>query len=131
MIYGKDAFDGLRILEYLMSDEIGVFNEQIDEQLEKRAAVEQELAASGRLGCSRCDTIRCRYRCRCTRTAFWADYGAEEVPLDYVDPYIKQVVLLRSQWQFRKGRLSDAECGELLESEVGPIFERLKVQCDE
>ena len=60
MIYGKDAFDGLRILEYLMSDEIGVFNEQIDERLEKRVAVEQELAASEWLGCSRCDTIRCR-----------------------------------------------------------------------
>ena len=54
MIYGKDAFDGLRILEYLMSDEIGVFNEQIDERLEKRVAVEQELAASEWLGCSRC-----------------------------------------------------------------------------
>ena len=44
--YGKDAFDGLRVCEHLVSGRIGAIDEEIDARLAKRAAAEETVARS-------------------------------------------------------------------------------------
>ncbi len=62
---------------------------------------------------------------------FWGSRVVDLVRLDDVYPFINKVALYRGQWQFKKGRLSDAEFEAQVRDEVEPLFERFKAQCRE
>ena len=52
-----------------------------------------------------------------------------DIDLDQIYPFINPVALFRTQWQFKKGKMSDADYQAKLEDTVYPIYERLKKQC--
>lgn len=54
----------------------------------------------------------------------------ESVPLQQIYSFINRVALFRGQWQFKRGRLSDAAYAALIEEQVDPLFNRLCRECD-
>ena len=59
---------------------------------------------------------------------FWGTRVVKGIPLREVYPFINEVALFRGQWQYQKGKRSDAEYAEFVEAEVRPVFRRLQEQ---
>ncbi|MCK9518296.1 MAG: methionine synthase [Dehalococcoidia bacterium] len=57
---------------------------------------------------------------------FWGSRVVRGIPLRDIYPYINEVALFRGQWQYQKGKRSDAEYSAFVESEVLPVFRRLQ-----
>jgi len=62
---------------------------------------------------------------------FWGDRVVKGIPIEEVYPFINEVALFRGQWQFKKGKKSDAEYQAQLEDEIRPLFARMKRECAE
>jgi 5-methyltetrahydrofolate--homocysteine methyltransferase len=59
---------------------------------------------------------------------FWGSRVVRGLPLRDIFPFVNDVALFRAQWQYQKGKRSDAEYAELVENEVMPVFRRLQEQ---
>jgi len=55
----------------------------------------------------------------------------EEVPLAEVWPYLNEIALFRSQWQFRQKKMSHEEYARLIEETVRPLLAEWKRRCEE
>ncbi len=129
LLYGKDAFEGLRIMD-------GITGGRLDEltaEIEGRAArytdaVEspadmQETSANGVSAVRRDVDVPV--------APFFGSRFVEDISLDEVFAYINPVALFRVQWQFRRGKRSKAAFEQEIEEQAVPIFERLKARCVE
>jgi len=145
--YGKDAFDGLRIMDYLTTDRMQVLEEEVNERLGKRKAVDEKLAAieskkaeSAAGGATSVAPAGTPATTTIQRSQVATDINVPAAPflgtrvidtigLDDIYPFINKVALYRGQWQFKKGAKSDADYQAMIEDEVDPIFDRLSKQC--
>ncbi|MGE5596967.1 MAG: dihydropteroate synthase [Hyphomicrobiales bacterium] len=57
---------------------------------------------------------------------FWGSRVVRGLPLRDIYPYINEIALFRGQWQYQKGKRSDAEYAAFIENEVRPVFRRLQ-----
>jgi len=136
--YGKDAFDGLRIMNHLATGKAPTLDEEIEQRVHKRDAVEQKLqrqAGAQASGGATATAIAARARSAVSREVivpqppFWGERVVESIDIQDVYPFVNKVALYRGQWQFKKGSRSDAEYQAMLEDQVEPIFARLMKQC--
>jgi len=151
LYYGKDAFEGLRLMDFLSTGRGPEIDKEIEERLGKRAAAEETIAkAKAREGAkeevktpvavgagggggspespARSDVAP---DVSIPTAPFWGSRIVEGIDLDEVYPFINPVALFRGQWQFKKGAMSDPEYQAMLEDKVYPIFERYKARCKE
>ena len=135
--HGRDAFEGLRIMDHLVGGELDTLDEEIEQRLAKRADAEEKYAAS-KAKKEQADTDTAtleRVRndvatdTKVPAAPFFGDRLADDVALDSVLPYVNRVALYRGQWQFKKGKLSDEEYAQQIKDEVDPIFDRLAERC--
>jgi 5-methyltetrahydrofolate--homocysteine methyltransferase len=128
VFYGKDAFEGLRIMDSISTGKLQDLNGEIEARLTKRAEVEKKVAAkpAATATLTRSQVAR---DVRVPKPPFLGDRVVQSIPLDEIYAYINKVALYRGQWQFKQGRLSDADFQAQLEHEVEPIFRRLAQQC--
>jgi 5-methyltetrahydrofolate--homocysteine methyltransferase len=160
--YGRDAFEGLRLMDHIMQNDFESLDQEVAERLEKRARAEEQIAksksrkaqesverasrpssgdgvadyADGRDArptgepalavAQRSDVAR---DIDIPEAPFWGSRVIEGIRLDDVYPYINKVALYRGQWQFKKGRKSDADYERQIQDEVDPIFERFCAMC--
>lgn len=147
--YGKDAFEGLRTMDCIVSARQDTLNEEIDSRLAKRTAADEVISRSRADAAKRVEAFEAskaqgaavgvqviersdtRTDVPVPRAPFW---GARVVPAGTVDlaqifPFINKVALYRGQWQFKQGAMSDDDFEAQLEDTVGPIFARLKERC--
>lgn len=139
LFYGLDAFEGLRVMDEIMANNLDGLNNEIDERLEKRAEVDRKIAerdaakaqreAAGGVAVLEKTRSDVATDIAVPAPPFWGDRVIEDIKLDDVYPYINKIALFRGQWQFKKARLSAEEYEAMLEDKVEPIFERLKAQC--
>ncbi len=134
VFYGKDAFEGLRTMDRIMSGQTAELLREIEERQGKRSKAEELIlearkerasdtpreVSSGRSDVSATVAI--------PRPPFWGTRVVKEIDLDEVYPFINPVALFRGQWQVKKGALNDAEYDALIEDEIAPTFEALKEQ---
>ncbi len=142
-LYGKDAFDGLRVMDHLTTGRLGVLDGEIAERLGKRSAAEQTILKSrieklsdvNRDGAepSKRQGVKVRssvaIEVPVPTPPFFGSRIVSGLDLDDIYPFINPVALFRGQWQVKKGALSDTDYDALLEDKITPIFERLKKQC--
>jgi len=57
---------------------------------------------------------------------FWGSRVVRGIPLRDIFPWINEVALFRGQWQYQKGKRSDAEYEAFLDNEVRPVFRRMQ-----
>ncbi len=136
--FGRDAFEGLRVMDCLMGGKSSALEAEIEERLGKRAKAE-EVVARSRAANAESDSgggvaveaapAGVRSLDSIPAAPFWGDRVVESIDLDEVYPFINTVALFRGQWQFKKGAKSDAEYERQIEEQVEPLFERLKNQC--
>ena len=141
--HGRDAFEGLRIMDCMNAGRLGEIDHEIDARLDKRAAVDEKLAAlesqtQARLAgeatssaTATAERLRSNVRTDVPIPAapFLGDRVIDQIDLDDIYPFVNKVALYRGQWQFKKGKQSDDDYDAQLEEEVNPLFERLKEQC--
>ena len=132
--YGRDAFEGLRLMDLIKTGREGELNHEIDERLGKRAAVEERIAAQARPDGVESAEPEGTGPTVSTDVAvppapFWGSRVVDGIRLEDVLPFVNRVALYRGQWQFKKGRKTDEEFERQLADEVDPIFERFAQQC--
>ncbi|MBX3362009.1 MAG: dihydropteroate synthase [Phycisphaeraceae bacterium] len=144
--YAKDAFDGLRTMEHLVSGKSDVLAHEVALRLEKRSKAEEmivytraaKLAAANRTtGEAARSSIATHAPIRSTvrsdipvpHAPFFGSRVVTGIDLDDVYPFLNPVALLRGQWQVKKGALSDSEYEHLVEDEFKPILEDQRRRC--
>jgi 5-methyltetrahydrofolate--homocysteine methyltransferase len=151
-LYGKDAFDGLRLMDHIVAGKLDALAGEIDQRQGKRSKAEEMInetrrkraaasagddgsagatadsAAVGLTEPVRSD-VAVLDDTRIPRPPFWGSRVVTDIPLDSIYPFINPIALFRGQWQVKKGALSDTDYEHMLEDKIQPIFERLKKQC--
>ncbi len=141
--YGKDAFDGLRIMDHVVGGKSDTLAREIEERQGKRSRAEELIvktraeklaAANATQSSSSTQSSVLSAQSLVSRSIpipappFWGTRVVTDIDLDDVYPFINTVALFRGQWQVKKGAASDAEYEAMLEDKVVPVFERLKNQ---
>ena len=164
LYYGRDAFEGLRVMDMIATGKETELNAEIDERLAKRAAADEKIkeaeapaeapagvepkpgsgdgagdtvgaaaavAEAGGGGAAVAEKVRSDVATDVEVPAppFWGHRLVENIKLDDVYPFINLTALFKGQWQFKKGKMSDADFQAQLEDEVEPKFESLKAWC--
>jgi 5-methyltetrahydrofolate--homocysteine methyltransferase len=142
--HGTDAFEGLRLMDYIVADRFDELDAEIDGRQDKRATQQEKVAElkaradadaerttrSGGREASGIATLPARSKTPNLDTVptapFWGDRLVQDIPLDQVYPFINEAALFKTQWQFTRGNKSSAEYDQQLEDEVRPIYERYK-----
>lgn len=147
VFFGRDAFEGLRLMDMITTGKADALDTEIAERLTKRAETDERVERSRltklaeanapgsdrRAGGAAATATRVRSDVRTDvevpAAPFWGSRVVEGVDLGAVYPFVNKVALFRGQWQFKKGRKSDEEYERQIADEVEPIFARLQAQC--
>jgi 5-methyltetrahydrofolate--homocysteine methyltransferase len=145
--YGRDAFDGLRTMDMIVTGRESELDTEIDERQAKRSAAEDTINQSriARLaaanvtedGKSPAPANHSGSRIRSEvaidtpvpKAPFIGSRVVTDLDLTHIYPFINPIALFRGQWQVKKGAMSEAEYDALLEDKIIPIFESLKAKC--
>ena len=133
LYYGRDAFEALAVCDKLVAGDLNEVDATIDARLEKRREVEAKVQAGRKDRIEKSGTSEPEQVATIAvpEVPFYGSKVVTEFDLDNIFPYINTTALFRGQWGFRKGALSADEFVELENDVIKPIFERLKVQCQE
>jgi 5-methyltetrahydrofolate--homocysteine methyltransferase len=142
LFYGKDAFEGLRVMDHVATGKIAEILVQTGEAPERAqarckggggggAAVVEAATAAADAAVSTDDfTISGIRRDVAVPTLpFYGSRVVKDIPVDAVFPYIDEVALFRGQWQFKSGAMPRDEFRQWTESHVRPIYNRIKQKC--
>ncbi len=129
LLYGKDAFEGLRIMD-------GIADGRLDEltaEIEARAAryTQPDGEPAGEQDPPPPDAPAAQRDADVPAAPFFGSRVVDDIAMEEVFAYINPVALFRVQWQFRRGKRSKADFEREIEEKAVPIFERLKARCIE
>ncbi|MGD9692637.1 MAG: methionine synthase [Phycisphaerales bacterium] len=142
--FGKDAFEGLRVMDHIVTGRTHTLDEEIRARLDKRAAAEETISRSrarredeleeARKSAPAATALQTAPRSVSPATSiptapFWGSRLVDNISLDLVYPFINTVALFRGQWQFKKGAMNEADYQRQIDEQVTPLFERLKKSC--
>jgi len=133
LYYGKDAFEGLKVMSALVEDRLAEIDGEIDQRVSKRARVESTAQVGQEGGTATAvevvvDDVPSVVDDVVDRPVppFWGDRLVEDISLDEIYPFVNTVSLFRGQWGFRKRALSMEEYERSVRETAEPTFERLK-----
>ncbi|MEO1130674.1 MAG: vitamin B12 dependent-methionine synthase activation domain-containing protein [Planctomycetota bacterium] len=138
LLYGKDAFEGLRTMDLLAEGQLAQLHEEIEERQSKRASAQEAIAKASAKPEPASDggtAVATRVRSEVAtdvavpEAPFWGDRLIESISLDDIYPFINPTALFKGQWQFKKGKRSTAEYDAQMQEEILPLFESLKARC--
>jgi len=140
LYYGKDAFEGLAIMDRLRSGRASEIEVQVQERLAKRASAmekvgacsTQPVAAGGGSGGDRGDGIRSDVarEIDVISPPFFGSKVVERVALKEVFSLINPTALYAVQWQMKRGQRSKAEYEAMLDESARPVFKRLCAEAE-
>ncbi|MEM9373791.1 MAG: methionine synthase, partial [Planctomycetota bacterium] len=138
LYYGKDAFEGLAIMDRIGSGATAEIDAQIEERVAKRAAALERVAAGdvpvnpGSRGsddrAARSDVAR---NVDVPTPPFWGSKVVDSVPLKDVLSMINPTALFAVQWQMKRGQLSKTEYEALLDEKARSVFRRLCIEAEQ
>jgi 5-methyltetrahydrofolate--homocysteine methyltransferase len=135
LFYGKDAFDGLRTMDLIVSGRADELRREIETRRARRSRAEEVIVRSRdeRRSAGTPDPWGARSDVAddvpVPVPPFWGTRVVTDIDLEEVYAYLNTVALFRGQWQIRKGALSDAEYDALLRNRFVPVLEELKARC--
>lgn len=126
LFYGKDAFEGLKIMEELISDADG----KLTRNTKNSVKAVQETASQKKLAEQAAKKLfyvesAVKKNILIPQVPFWGVRLEESLPVAPIFEYINKNALFKAQWQFRKGKLSKEEYAKLEEEEILPAWERM------
>jgi 5-methyltetrahydrofolate--homocysteine methyltransferase len=143
LFYGKDAFEGLRVMDHVATGNVTDMLIQTGEDPQRAgqrckggaaaAAPSEQTAApeSQREIASSADYVISGIRRDAPVPAlpFYGSRVVKDIPPDAVFPYVDEVALFRGQWQFKSGVMPRDDFRKWTESHVRPIYNRIKQKC--
>lgn len=145
LLYGKDAFDGLRIMDHIAAGKVGVLEDEIAERQSKRAEAREAkgldaerpgdsrsampAGEGGSAGLATLTRSDVRRDVSVPVAPFFGSRVVAGLKLDDIYPFINPVALYRVQWQFRQGKRSKAEYEAEIAEKAEPILAGLKTRC--
>ncbi len=145
LFYGKDAFEGLKVMDYLCTgrtQEIlmatGESRGQADTQGGNKPASanapDAQQATPTTTAATPATSLHyapsdIRHDNPVPALPFYGSRVVTDIPLDTIYPYIDEVALFRGQWQFKSGTMSRDEFRRWTQETVQPIFTRIKNKC--
>ena len=142
LYYGKDAFEGLAIMDRLRSGKAAEIDAQVSERQAKRAAaLEKAAAAKESAGGAavavggggdddtpgRSDVER---GLEVPSAPFFGSKVVEGISLKEIFGLINPTALFAVQWQLKRGTRSKAEYEAMLEEQAVPVFKRLCAEAE-
>jgi 5-methyltetrahydrofolate--homocysteine methyltransferase len=148
VFHGKDAFEGLRLMDYIATGRADELNAEVDarnieregkqakiDALKAKATTTPGQAANGAAASAAVIDAPAIQRSSAVTLdvdipdpPFWGDRVVEDIDLDAVYAYINTNALFKTQWQFVRGDRDTKTYNDQLRFEVEPIFDRLKQQ---
>ncbi len=124
VLYCRDAFDGLRIMDKIMAGEVADVVEDQRKSAENRrklkaGAVKPKSTTAADIP----DMIRDN---PVPKPPFWGSRVATDIPLKNIFGYVNEIALFNGQWGFKKKGLSAEDFEASLADSARPTFERLK-----
>lgn len=113
VIYCKDAFEGLTRMQELVSKG----------RLEKTPPIKRPAAGPAELRTAPSEPVE---QIEPPTPPFWGHRINRDINLEDVYPMLNEKSIVRGQWKFRKGKLTDREWQKLMDEEVNPRMEELK-----
>ncbi|MGC9260109.1 MAG: methionine synthase [Phycisphaerae bacterium] len=138
LFYGKDAFEGLRVMDHVATGKIAKMLVQTGESPDRAelrckggVTVATPAPEAENTGISTADFVTSGIRRDVAVPAlpFYGSRVVKDIPVDAVFPYIDEVALFRGQWQFKSGAMPRDEFRKWTESHVRPIYNRIKQKC--
>ncbi len=138
LFYGKDAFEGLRVMDHVATGKITEMLVQTGESPDRAelrckggVTVVTPVPEAETTGVSTVDFVTSGIRRDVAVPAlpFYGSRVVKDIPVDAVFPYIDEVALFRGQWQFKSGVMPRDEFRKWTESHVRPIYTRIKQKC--
>ncbi len=132
LFFGKDAFEGLRVMECLTGGHVDDLEAEIDARLTKAGGGKvntTKAAAQGGVRTLKRSAVATDINI--PAPPFWGTRVVADVTLDEVYPYINTIALFRGQWGFKRGGMSDADYQRSITETAEPVFARLKATCQE
>ncbi|MEK6650641.1 MAG: methionine synthase [Bacteroidota bacterium] len=134
VFYANDAFDGLRLMEQIMTGTLPATGAPND-----TTAIEDEPALTGSEAKIAMAEAEAPASAAVTRSSvardvpipsapFWGSRIVTDIPVDDVYRYINDVALIRGQWRVVKGKLSAEEYDRILRETIMPEYQALKDQ---
>ncbi len=135
VVYASDAFDGLRFMEQLKTKGIESFSTaSAPEVLSEEEGEELLTGSEAKIAAALKEQAALPVRSKVSLDVpiptppFWGTKVVENIPLDEVYAYINEAALIKGQWQVRKGKRSEEEYRNEVDTKVRPDLERLKLQ---
>ena len=143
LLYGKDAFDGLRIMDHVAAGDVGTLDAEIEERQGKRASARADkglepevpedsrssLSGGDRGGVATLARSEVRRDIEVPVAPFFGSRVVEGLRLDDIYPFINPVSLYRVQWQFRRGKRTKEAYETEIAEKAEPISSELKARC--
>lgn len=131
LLYAKDAFDGLHIMDKLMSGAVNELTAAASERQQKHAAAksahsDKQTSSASTAVATRADLDRSN---PIPDPPFWGSTIVDKLNLRDIFAYINPTALFAVQWQLKRGSRSKAEYEQLLADKAHPVFEQLKQRC--
>jgi len=141
--HGKDAFEGLRVMDMIKGGKMDELEEEIESRLTQREAAQERVAevrekekekqaaegAGGGTAVQEKVKSDVATDVDVPEPPFWGDRIVEDIPVDQIFAYINRIALYRGQWQFKRGKMDEAEYERFIKHDVDPVFDRLAEQC--
>jgi 5-methyltetrahydrofolate--homocysteine methyltransferase len=131
VFYAGDAFDGLRLMQEILSrDAAEVADREVGSTLPRvarrpwRPAPQPAAAPLGVKSDVRTDVP-------IPSAPFLGARVVTQIPLAEVFAFVNEVALFRTQWQFHRGKGPREKFDDLIRDHVRPIYERWKARCEE
>jgi len=130
--YGKDAFDGLNIMNDLVSQKretskIEPDSDVLDVPEPKKISKKVRTRTVGpSLGTDEYIPSDVKHDNPVPEPPFWGTKVVTDIDMNDVYPYINTIALFRGQWQYRKSRSNREEFDQIMEEEVQPAFKRMQ-----
>jgi 5-methyltetrahydrofolate--homocysteine methyltransferase len=128
VFYANDAFDGLHLMEKIISKNLEYEEQQEDEE-ETLVGLEAKIALSKTEPHEASARSNVSMNVPIPNPPFLGSKTVENIDLDEIFKYVNEVALFRGQWQFRKKKLSEQEYKKLMDEKVYPIYNSLKEKC--
>jgi 5-methyltetrahydrofolate--homocysteine methyltransferase len=127
VFYAGDAFDGLRLMEEIVSQErVEVPGREVSMAPPRPVAGRPSIPPVEALPGVRSDV---RTDVPIPAAPFFGTRVVAEIPLAEVFGFINEVALFRTQWQFHRGKGARDKFDDLIKNHVRPIYEQVKARC--
>jgi 5-methyltetrahydrofolate--homocysteine methyltransferase len=124
VLYCKDAFAGLRVMDYVGEGKVEVILEEQDASAKKRR--ELKAGAVKPKSTAAADVPEVVKDNPVPKPPFWGSRVVKDIPLKNIFGYVNEVALFNGQWGFKKKGLSAEQFEASLADSARPTFERLK-----